>query len=335
MYSIFTNDRLRLSITDSCNLMCNYCTNEGQLHNYGNYLSLDFINRLYKKIVSEGIFVRKINITGGEPLLHPDLIQIIKMSKDVCNSITLNTNGILLTEEMVEKYCSVGLTNIKFGVDSFSQNITKPSLNNDFLIKSNVIDRIMFTTKLMPRSSVNIVLTEFNFSEVDEIISSILINRIDKVEFLELINHGFRNSVFKRSQPVSIIDIIVKHKYMFKKIEYNPKLAKFICHTKDNLLIQFAEDFCKRRVCQNLWTRINSKGQLLPCIKDRKGIEIDFSKNITEQIIRSNRLMCNFAVDWIPRDYEGKLLPLGIKGDYIKPIFKSDYLIDGYSNLDL
>lgn len=97
--SCLFNDRLRISITDACNYKCFYCSNEGQDHGQCNMISLNFLYRLFEKIQDENIYVKKLNITGGEPTLHPDLMEILHASCKISENVTLNTNGSLLDKK--------------------------------------------------------------------------------------------------------------------------------------------------------------------------------------------------------------------------------------------
>jgi len=72
-------DSLRISITQKCNLKCPYCHKEGQLDSEKE-LSLEEIKRIAK--VANEIGIRKIKITGGEPFLRNDIVDIVKIIKN-------------------------------------------------------------------------------------------------------------------------------------------------------------------------------------------------------------------------------------------------------------
>ena len=76
-------DYLRLSITDWCNLNCMYCTplEKEKFLPHDEVLRYEEMARLVKIFVSAG--VRKVRITGGEPLIKRDLISLIKMLKEI------------------------------------------------------------------------------------------------------------------------------------------------------------------------------------------------------------------------------------------------------------
>jgi len=317
MYEVFVNNRLRISVTDNCNFNCKYCTNEGQIHNQNRFIDIDFIRRLSDSIKDRDIYIKKINITGGEPLLHPRFLEVVHLLRGCADAMTLNTNGYLLTPAKITDLKNAGINCIKFGIDSFFQKTTKPFYKKTPCNPDRIIENLFFAKRIMPRSSVNIVLTDFNIHEIRDILNFCLSNEIDLVEFLELIKFDFRKMGILISRGMLFQDIFQMYKGFFKRIFYNIKLGKYLCETYNGLTMQFADDFCKSRVCRNLWTRIDSGGCLTPCIKSRDRIKIDF-KQFPKQVEMNNRLMCEAPlINKIVRDYDGQLLPEDVQGDYL------------------
>lgn len=315
---VFANDRLRLSVTDSCNFRCSYCTNEGQLHNTGKLIDTGLVEKLADKILEENIYVRKVNITGGETLLHPRITDIARACSRISDSVTINTNGELLSRDKILELHEAGVKNIKFGIDSFFQDMTKPNYVRRACHPDRIIANLLFAIEIMPRSSVNIVLTEFNDHEIGGMLQFIVDNNINWVEFLELIDYDFRGlSVMPLPGP-RLRSILEEYKWLFEEVTYNSRLAKYVCRTYNGLTIQFAEDFCARRVCQNLWTRVDSWGRLVPCIKAHAGDPMDFDCSLADQVRKCNSMMCNGLVGHLPRDSSGIVLTTGEKGSYVE-----------------
>lgn len=313
---VFANDRLRISVTSCCNFKCIYCTNEGQAHNDNDFISIEFIKRLSDFIKTNGIYIKKINITGGEPLLHPGLVEIVTALNGCADSLTLNTNGELLDSQKIIALKNAGINCIKFGIDSFFQKATKPFYKKTACNRERIMENFFFAKSAVPRTSINMVLTDFNYNEFEDNLNFCISNQIDLVEFLELITFDFRKrgETFSYGKPFA--EVFKEDKAFFKKISYNIRLGKYLCETYNGLTMQMADDFCKSRVCRNLWTRIDAKGNLVPCIKARAKIKIDFSQ-LFHQAKMNNCLMCDAIVDKrIVRNYDGELLPENVKGDY-------------------
>ena len=88
-----TIDYLRISLTDKCNLRCRYCMpSEGINHiPHGEILSFEEIERLVR--VMAGIGLKKVRLTGGEPLIRRDVVKLIqllnKISGITCPCVSL------------------------------------------------------------------------------------------------------------------------------------------------------------------------------------------------------------------------------------------------------
>lgn len=121
---------LRISITDRCNLRCIYCMEEGgaTFVPHEEVLSYEEILRLVRISVQAGI--RKVRLTGGEPLVRKGLIPFLEdLSRtEGLDEITLTTNGVLL-EEHAEAIRRCGICRLNISLDSLRperfRNITR------------------------------------------------------------------------------------------------------------------------------------------------------------------------------------------------------------------
>jgi cyclic pyranopterin phosphate synthase len=100
MYDRFDRDitYLRISVTDKCNLRCGYCMPAegvpGRRHS--DFLSLEQITEAARAAVRLG--VRKIRLTGGEPLVKRGIVDLVRMLRgiDGLEHLAMTTNGTLL-----------------------------------------------------------------------------------------------------------------------------------------------------------------------------------------------------------------------------------------------
>lgn len=112
------HDDLRISITDRCNLRCTYCMPlEPVWFPRGEILSYEEIAQLATIVAGQG--VRKLRITGGEPLLRRDLPQLIDHLSRIpgIDDVSLTTNGLLL-ETMAATLAAAGLHRINVSLDT-------------------------------------------------------------------------------------------------------------------------------------------------------------------------------------------------------------------------
>ena len=113
-----TIDYMRLSITDRCNLRCQYCMPRGiQLARHSDILSYEEMLRICAAAVSLGIV--NFKVTGGEPLIRKDCVDFIARLKGLpgVEQVTLTTNGLLLHENL-DALCAAGIDGINISIDT-------------------------------------------------------------------------------------------------------------------------------------------------------------------------------------------------------------------------
>ena len=114
---------LRLSVTDRCNLRCEYCMPEDDYVwlPRQDVLHFEEICALVDAFLSLG--VDKIRLTGGEPLLRRDLASLVAMiaRKPGLNDLALTTNGILLSDQ-IDAIAAAGLGRITVSLDTLQRD---------------------------------------------------------------------------------------------------------------------------------------------------------------------------------------------------------------------
>jgi cyclic pyranopterin phosphate synthase len=121
MYDRFDRqiDYLRISVTDRCNLRCTYCMPaEGiQLLRHEDILSFDEIAEVARIAVEMG--VRKIRLTGGEPLVRRGIVDLVRMIASIpgVEDLSMTTNGVLLSQFAIQLK-EAGLRRINVSLDT-------------------------------------------------------------------------------------------------------------------------------------------------------------------------------------------------------------------------
>src|ERR1035438_9554738 len=119
---------LRISVMDRCNFRCPYCMPKEQFHENYRFLkskerlSFDEIVRLARLFGSLG--VRKLRLTGGEPLLRANLADLIGDLTGILEieDIALTTNGVLLAQHAVDLHAN-GLRRVTVSLDTLDKDI--------------------------------------------------------------------------------------------------------------------------------------------------------------------------------------------------------------------
>lgn len=110
---------LRISVTDRCNLRCAYCMPaEGvTMLRHEDILTFDEIVNFTKVAIELGI--KKVRITGGEPLVRRGIVDLVKMLSaiDGINDLSMTTNGVLL-KQFAKPLFEVGIKRINVSLDS-------------------------------------------------------------------------------------------------------------------------------------------------------------------------------------------------------------------------
>ena len=170
-----------LEVTRRCNLKCIHCCESVPVPDN----SLENIKAMVDKLSSEGL--KKICITGGEPLLRKDLIDILRYIHDKEIYITLSTNGLILDKD---KLLSIKpyIDNIRFSLHGKEKTHDKITRHKGSFRK--VIDGIKIATNLrIPVSIVSSIIYQ-NYPEMLDIARVCENNGVGKLHFFSLISRG-------------------------------------------------------------------------------------------------------------------------------------------------
>ena len=127
-------DYLRISVTDRCNLRCIYCMPEEGVQHVERSLILqeEEILRICRVMAELGI--RKIKLTGGEPLVRPRMPQLVEKLKNMpgIEKVTLTTNGVLLKDQMSD-FARAGLDGLNISLDTLDEACSRRITRRDEL----------------------------------------------------------------------------------------------------------------------------------------------------------------------------------------------------------
>lgn len=115
-WSLYDNPIGWVEVTDECNMNCRGC--------YRNYIETHEGHKTFEDIKKEVLFMQKernvsdISLAGGEPLLHPDIVDIVRFISNQKLNVTIFTNGKNLAHGFMHELVLAGLNHITFHVDS-------------------------------------------------------------------------------------------------------------------------------------------------------------------------------------------------------------------------
>lgn len=184
-----TIEYLRISVTGRCDLRCVYCMPENGVEPlcHGDILSYEEILRIARLMV--GLGVKKIRLTGGEPLVRKNLPELVRGLKSIpgIERVCLTTNGILLSEQLPELK-SAGLDSVNISLDALGAETFKKITRRDGVDK--VLQSVDDAVSAGLSVKINCVPTALNESEIIPMAERFLPDARLSLRFIELMPIG-------------------------------------------------------------------------------------------------------------------------------------------------
>ena len=307
--NILTSNKLRLAISNKCNLSCGYCHNEGQPHNeQERFISMDYIQTMVKWFCDNNVYVKSVNVTGGEPLLHSELISIIKEINRITDDIHINTNGVLLTKALIDTFLELNSI-VMFGVDDISSGQTKPFVEPTTVSIEHIRSMIKYAAR-KSKVHINTVFSKFNYGKLDNLIDTFMDMGLESVKIIRLNDFDPRglnedaavSEELKTNQMERDYFFDFRQKYIEKAWHYevHPYLGRISVFLRKNdnteFKILFCDDVCSSGACANMFTEIDALGNLMVCPKHHITSPIDFGgdfDSVCETISDGRNRMCD------------------------------------------
>lgn len=266
---------LRLSITDLCNFKCNYCLPNGyQGKSSQDELTLDDIKTLVTSFAELGF--KKIRLTGGEPSLRKDLLDII----DICKSqpgiekVCITTNGYKLNH-FLPQWIEAGIDQVNISIDSLSPEqfeLITASSDLPMIIAAinSAIDNGFSAIKIN-----TVLLREHLNSQVKPLIDWVK-NKPIALRFIELMQTGENIDFFER-QHVSADQIksylsVEGWTKKIRSIHSGPAIEYSHLNHQGSVgvIAPYSKNFCDS--CNRL--RVTAQGQLHLCLFSEDGKDL-------------------------------------------------------------
>lgn len=257
-------DYLRVSVTERCNFRCQYCMPEKPFSwvPKENLLSYEDLFAFVKVCIDEG--VKKVRITGGEPLLREGLEHFIAMIAQYKEDIdlALTTNAYLLPQA-AQKLKDAGLKRINVSLDSLKPKVAEKIAQKDVL--KTVLEGIAKADEVGLKIKVNCVpMQGVNDDELIDILEFCK-ERGYTVRFIEFMENQQASSITKGYNSQEIQNIIAQ-KYHFTKRERRGSSPSQDYMLDDGYVFGIIEphkdDFCA--TCNRV--RLTASGVLIPCL---------------------------------------------------------------------
>lgn len=261
---------LRISVTDLCNLRCKYCMPESGVKSlcHSDILSIEEIVEIVKVASKNGI--KKIRLTGGEPLVRRGFINLCKQISEIneIEDIAITTNGVYL-KEMADELFENKVRRINFSLDTLiKEKYNDITRRNDF---DKTMESLFYAIKKGFKVKINVVLIGgFNDDEIQDFVN--LANKYDlEVRFIELMQIG-ETANWSKDKFVSNKIVLEKVPELeFDGVSGVAKIYKIKGQKgRIGLISPISCSFCED--CNRI--RLTSDGKLKPCLHSKDEINL-------------------------------------------------------------
>ena len=264
---------LRVSITDRCNYKCKYCSPYDSFKHIDHNKVLRYEDILYVISTLARYGLRKVRITGGEPLVRkglPEFISEINKIKEI-EEVTITTNGSLLDKCGISLK-KAGVKRINISLDSLQAN--KYAFITGGFNLEKIIENIRFakTCGFDPIKINAVIIKGFNDNEILDF-CEFAKNTKTIVRFIEFMPVGGIEWNYEKVFPSENILKIISTKYNVTNLNNNSSPSRDYSLSNGatiGLISPITHHFCK--FCDKL--RVMSDGNIKPCLLMKKEVDL-------------------------------------------------------------
>jgi len=272
---------LRISVTDKCNFRCSYCMPpeligpDYQFLREGELLTFDEIERLAKLFVACG--VRKIRLTGGEPLLRSQLSLLVKRLALLDNGpeLSLTTNGSLLGEQANALY-EAGMRRINVSLDALEDEIIE-RITNRKVKAIDIIHNIEIAQQAGLKVKVNAVIRKGVNDDQVLPLARLCRERGITLRFIEFMDVGMVNGWnMLHIVPSSTIHDIIHHEMPIEAVEQHDygEVAKRYRYQGTDTEVGFISSVSAPFCSDCTRARLSSDGKMYLCLFADHGYDL-------------------------------------------------------------
>ena len=255
---------LRITLTNRCNVNCLYCHHDGMVKSRDE-MTADELYTICK--IAKKLGVKKIRLSGGEPLLKKDIVEIVeKIASLDFKDISMTTNGILL-EKYAQDLKDAGLDRVNVSLDTLDRKTFEFITKKDYLedAKRGIIKAV--EVGLYPVKINMVIMKDINQNEIDDMFEfckehDIVLQLIELIESENCDDDKFSADYHYKlddieSELADIADEVHERKFMQGRKKYYIDGGEIeVVKPVDNA------KFCAK--CSRL--RITPDGKIKPCL---------------------------------------------------------------------
>jgi GTP 3',8-cyclase len=268
--------KLRISVTDRCNMRCVYCmpSNNTDWFKQDDILSYEEIIRLVTVFV--GLGIEKIRVTGGEPTVRPKIESLIQALSKIngIKSISMTTNGLLL-QEKIQQLKAAGLESVNISLDTFRADRFKSMCGIDGVAKTLTSIRTAYDAGLKVKIN-TVIMRGWNDDEVEDfaIFARDTGLIVKFIEFMPLDGTGIwaPDLVFSKREMMERIHNNVEELVPLRNDKSETAMLYSFADGKGTVgfIPSMTQPFCA--YCDRI--RITSDGRFLTCLFENPGYDL-------------------------------------------------------------
>ena len=294
--------KLRISLLDACNYRCFYCMpEEVKFMPKKAWLTKNEIVYMTKALSEIGM--SQVRLTGGEPFLRTDCIEIIRgLSELNLERIGVTTNGFFLEDNLNALKGSM-CKNINISLDSLNTEKFNRIAKKDAF--SRVVKAILSAKNMGFNVKINTVLMRgINFDEIEDFVEFSAINGIE-IRFLEMMKIGQANTLFEKhftTAAEAIKKIRQKFDIKMKAMDFDSTSFNYEVSNGANIgfIASESKPFCNS--CSRL--RLSASGFLRSCLMVNAGANLRglSASEIQESLLKTIEFKPKARVDKIEQN---------------------------------
>ncbi|MBX7075848.1 MAG: GTP 3',8-cyclase MoaA [Methanobacteriaceae archaeon] len=255
---------LRISITNRCNIQCFYCHHDGMLAT-NEEMTPEEIFKIVK--IAKNLGVEKIRLSGGEPLVRSDIVEIVnKINTLNFKDISITTNGIFLGK-YAEDLVSAGLKRVNVSLDTLKPETYQCLTKKDYLnnVKEGILKAV--DAGLYPVKINMVVMKGINDTEIHDMFgfckdNGLILQLIEILETDNCEDNDFNEKFHYDMTPLE---------QEFESLASEVRVREFMQDRKkyyiDGGEVEIVRPMDNTKFCENCTRlRITPEGKIKPCL---------------------------------------------------------------------
>lgn len=264
-------ETVTISLTNQCNYRCPHCSVNGG-EKCSDELNLNEIENLLNQLKKIG--VKKIELSGGEPLLRKDIFEIVSLAKRLHFQVKILTNGSLLSKEKIDLLKKMGLDGLGISLDGATYEVYKylrPVTENSF---KRVLRNIRIASLSGMFTKINTVGVNANLNDIQNIINLCEKYQVQECRICYLSKRGRGKKLNGEVEPLLWLKTLKKLRVKTTKLYLGVPYAKFHgrCLLKERIPLF-----------------ITSNGYVYSCLLQEKAVG-NIRQNIIKNLIKKIKL---------------------------------------------